>query len=163
MQFKTPDGESFEISTDVWERAGMPNFVSSPRCYHTDAPCIVVPITDVAPPRRQSGIAGFGENGLNNERLCSILTAFRNSKPLPPVEVIEAAPAGSHRYSLYDGMHRYRASAAAGFTHLPINVIRDHRQFLKKEKAAGAQTVRLNRSSREADDIKPGDDMGLAQ
>ena len=104
----------------------------------------------VAPPKRKLGLTGFGESGLNDERLESLLRAFCSDTPLPPVEVIELKSAEPYRYRVYDGTHRYRASIAAGFSRLPVRVIPDPQAFLDGETTAGAQTVRLECGERPA-------------
>ena len=144
MQFKTPDEESFEISNLLWERAGMPDFVASRPCYHVDdVPCTLVPASDIVPLKRKPGIPGFGENGLNDQRLESLFRAFRSDIPLPPVQLIEVKLGGRYRYKVYHGVHRYFASVAAGFSHLPVTVIADPEPFVEDEIKRGAQRVWL--------------------
>jgi hypothetical protein len=53
--------------------------------------------------------------------LLRILTGFKSGQPLPPVHAREAIP-GPYRYTLYNGAHRFYASLAAGFTHIPVVV-----------------------------------------
>jgi hypothetical protein len=145
MKFKTPDGEPFEISTDLWQRAGMPDFVGSRCCYQTeDTPCTLVPTSDIVPLKREPGIPGFGENGLNDGRLESILQAFRDDIQLPPVQLIELKSGGRYRYKIYHGVHRFYASVAAGFSHLPVKVVPDYQQLVDDE---GAKRVWLTPAS----------------
>lgn len=50
---------------------------------------------------------------------------------------------GDYRYKIYNGVHRYYASVAVGFSHLPVTVKPDVQRALEDEIAAGAKTERL--------------------
>lgn len=47
------------------------------------------------------------------------LIGMRDGAPMPPVVVLDVA-SGSFRYRLNDGFHRFRASIALGYSHIPI-------------------------------------------
>jgi hypothetical protein len=55
------------------------------------------------------------------EQLLRILIGFKSGDLLPPAHVIEASP-GPYRFTLYHGAHRYYASLAARFSHIPVVV-----------------------------------------
>jgi hypothetical protein len=75
----------------------------------------------------------------------SILDAFFRDCPLPPVEVT-TDETGRFRYKVYNGMHRFYASIAVGFSHLPVvEIIDDARAFLEAE---AADIVAWNRANR---------------
>jgi ParB-like chromosome segregation protein Spo0J len=63
-------------------------------------------MSDVAPPERDPG-----------QRMIEILNAIREGIFLPPVAVYEKL-SPPYRYEVYDGYHRYYASAAAGLVDL---------------------------------------------
>lgn len=146
MQFENNDAAPFEIPTEWWEAAGMPGFVRSAPHYdfNFDRNGKVVPVAEVAPPRRKPGCGGFSKDGFDEERMVSILRAFCAGKPLPPVEVTEVCiNSALFRYRVYNGLHRYYASIAAAFSHLPVTVVPDVQSFLDREAAVGAKTERL--------------------
>jgi hypothetical protein len=143
MQFKASDGVAFEIPTEWWERTKMPEFAPSAPAYAVDPthPHIDVPISEIAPLRRKPGLAGYSRDGFDETRMISILCAFCSQAPLPPVQVNEYS-SDSYRYKLYDGLHRFYASVAAGFSHLPIEVVGDLQAFFEAEAADEAEWKR---------------------
>jgi hypothetical protein len=145
MQFRNTEGGLFEIPTEWCEAAGAPNFVQEPPyCYEVspDTGCRVVLVSEVAPPKRKPGLKGFSKDGFAEEKMVSILRAFRDHSALPPIEVNEIS-AGHYRYKVYDGVHRCYASVAAGFSHLPVTIKPDVQSCLDAEEAAGAKTEHL--------------------
>lgn len=136
MEFQTGSGVQFEIPTDWWERAGMLRFVRRiPHYTFTDTGRVrIVPIVEISPFRRSPNLAGYSRDGFEKRRMVSILTAFCTGAPLPPVEVNECG-SGGFRYVLYDGMHRFYASIAAGYPLLPVVVNENGRAFLDAEDA----------------------------
>ncbi len=102
----------FEIPDAWWDAAGMSGFTPRARTYTVapsqNDPVIVVPISDIAPPERDPNVQGFCE-----ERMIAVLRAFYSGTALPPVEVKEKSDP-PYRYRVYDGYHRYYASAGAG-------------------------------------------------
>src|ERR1017187_1199004 len=136
MDFRTGSGALFEIPTGWWERAGMPRFVRRALHYaFTDTGRIqVVPISEIFPLRRSPNLPGYSRDGFDECRMVSVLQAFCSCAPLPPVEVNECA-SGSYRYVLYDGMHRFYASIAAGYSQLPVVVVVNPKAFLDAEDA----------------------------
>jgi len=137
MEFQTGSGAPFEIPTDWWERAGMLRFVRRALHYaFTDTGRErIVPIAEISPLRRSRNLAGYSRDGFEEKRMVSILTAFCTGAPLPPVEVNEC-DSGGFRFALYDGMHRFCASIAAGYPHLPVLVTVNPRAFMDAEDAA---------------------------
>lgn len=57
----------------------------------------------------------------SKERLLRVFAGMRSGQPLPPIHTREAA-GGLYSLTLYHGMHRFLASIAAGFTHIPVVV-----------------------------------------
>jgi hypothetical protein len=137
MEFQTSSGVPFDIPTDWWERAGMLRFVRrTPHYAFTDTGRErIVPIAEISPLRRSRNLTGYSRDGFEERRMVSILTAVCTGAPLPPVEVNECAREG-FRYALYDGMHRFYASIAAGYSHLPVVVADNVKAFLDAEDAA---------------------------
>jgi hypothetical protein len=80
-------------------------------------PTTVVPLSAVAAPVRNKNVAWFKE-----QRMVDVLRGFRVGDKLPPIEVDEPPTKTGFGYRVRDGFHRYYASAAAGFTELPVSV-----------------------------------------
>ena len=108
-----------EIPRDWWTFCEMEDFKPKSRYYPCATPrgqtVEVVPLADVEPPQRSPGTPTF-----RKYKLVPILLAFRSPEcRLPPVQV-EAASCGSYRFKLLNGFHRFYASVAVGYSHLPI-------------------------------------------
>ncbi len=81
-----------------------------------------VPIKDVGPVSRNSGVGIFNdseEEGSARERVVRILRGFRFDNAIPPVEIVEGQAGYPYRYKLVHGAHRFYCSLAAGFTCVP--------------------------------------------
>jgi hypothetical protein len=58
------------------------------------------------------------------DRMVSVLQDIALRREIWPIEIIEGA-SGDYRYRLHHGAHRFHASVAAGFSHIPaIKVVR---------------------------------------
>lgn len=127
MKFKTPSGVEFEIPDDWWNFAEMNDFsacrttythASQESCQPEIETC-EVSLGEIEPPMRAEGITQF-----HKSRMVPILLVFRfPGCALPPVQVRLKTPSDQYRFKVYDGLHRYYASVAAGFTHLPVTVV----------------------------------------
>lgn len=122
MHYRVPhEGIEFEIPDSWWVSAEAVGFSPSTVAYVASSceewPTTLVSIMDVEAPRRNVGIVG-----LNEDRTVSLLKAFRDSIPLPPLEVYEPSEPKRVRYRVQHGFHRYYASIAAGFSMLPVSV-----------------------------------------
>ena len=125
MRFETPRGDHvFEIDDDWWQFAEMDQF--SPIQgdgyfpYNTDsgANVDVLRISDIQPPERATGLATF-----KKYKLVPVLLAFRSPEcSLPPVCVARNGVGSPYAYSLANGLHRYYASVAVGYTSIPALV-----------------------------------------
>jgi ParB-like chromosome segregation protein Spo0J len=76
-----------------------------------------------APPARRVHVGGF-----DPDRMKSVLAAFGDDSALPPVEADRPPGEGPFVYRLRDGYHRFMASVAAGYTHVPV-VIKPYFDF----------------------------------
>ena len=114
-------GIDFEIHDDWWTEAGMSGFVPKSPAYDADAPthgvAATVPVGEVTAPRRDPGVQWFG-----HDRMVSILRGLASGDRMPRIPVYEA-PQDCRRYRPCDGFHRFYASIAAGFTHLPVEIV----------------------------------------
>lgn len=80
------------------------------RC--TDRAAVLAPLAVVCGPQARL---------LNRERLVKILRGFRDGADLPPVVAYAEATAGA--IELLQGVHRWRASLAYGFTYIPCVLV----------------------------------------
>ena len=114
----------FEIPDEWWAEAGMTGFVPSGPAYHSTAAAThVVRLRDMEPPFR------FPEHpldwrGFSHVRLVSILRGIAAGIEIEPVSLVELPPSdvppAPFRYRVRNGLHRFYASIAAGFDHLPL-------------------------------------------
>jgi hypothetical protein len=107
----------FEIPDEWWHEAGMADFVSRTASYRpaaTSRPLIMAPLPSIEVPRRTPGLLG-----LDRGRTVRALRCIAQGQALPPVPA-EELYGERHLFMLRDGFHRYHASVAAGFTHLPL-------------------------------------------
>jgi hypothetical protein len=107
----------FEILDEWWHEAGMADFVPRTVSYFpaaTSRPLIMAPLPLIEVPRRTPGLLG-----LDRGRTVRALRCIAEGRALPPVPA-EELYGERHLFMLRDGFHRYHASVAAGFTHLPL-------------------------------------------
>ena len=130
---------AFEISDEWWSEAGAVGFQPNADCFvHTACGPLdhlaIISLRDVAPMLREPGSYpnghGFRKHGPNGETLggmVGVLTAIVTGEPLPPVKACRtrAASAEGMSYKVFDGFHRFYASHALGFTHLPCVLVQD--------------------------------------
>lgn len=120
MRYRHPkENIEFEIA-DTWiAAAGVIGFVPTQPAFLATAdpnwPTILVPISTVRAPWRNTGVIG-----LHEDRTVALLRAYAGRTPVPPLEV--HTPPGQARYDVRDGYHRYFTSIAMGFTMLPVSV-----------------------------------------
>ncbi len=131
----------FEIP-DAWLiEAGVGVFTPATRCFRYTATtsadvCVEALLMEIAPMLRIPGVHpaahGFRPRGRNGEQdggMIGVLVAIVTGVPLPPVSVcmLRQKSAEGFVYKVRDGFHRYYASIALGFTHLPCAIGYDTR------------------------------------
>lgn len=85
----------------------------------TDLSVQLVALSDIEPPQR-----GPGKVSLVPARADAIIYGMIDCKQMPPIRVkVPADPGGEYRYALYDGFHRFYLSVAAGFSHIPVEIV----------------------------------------
>jgi hypothetical protein len=121
MIFHTPSGVAFDIPEDWWAFADMPDFKPASEyypCGQRDGDVQIVPLADIEPLKRNLGVSLFEKC-----RMVPVLFAFQSRFcDLPPIE-LHPNGAGQFRYRVSNGCHRYYASIAAGYTHIPALVL----------------------------------------
>lgn len=120
MHFHHPfEDFQFEIPDVWWKEANANLHKHSAEAFvalsDVQWPTVLVPIGEVAAPRRSPGVEGLGR-----ERTISVLRAIIEGTPLPPLEVHRSPDA--LRLVVRDGFHRYFASVALGYPLLPVSI-----------------------------------------
>lgn len=96
----------------------MNSFRPRSSAYATDHPnTAIVPIHEIAP-LDMSARQHLDHEGLDRKRMISVLVDIVEYRPMWPIKMM-VWPHKKFKYILADGAHRYFASAAAGFTHIP--------------------------------------------
>jgi hypothetical protein len=117
VTYMTHDQVGFKIP-DTWlQRAGIPAVPLVIDHFRSRAPHTVIDITSITSPIRLEGVRWFDE-----ARLISIFEGIIASDSIPPIDV-DLAPAPAQRYRVRDGLHRYYASIALGFSRVPVTVL----------------------------------------
>ncbi len=120
MKFHTPGNSvPFKIPDDWWTFTEMATFSPGSDYYpykeQSESPVVLVHMSQIEPPKRNSGVPRF-----RKYKLVPILLAFKSPEcHLPPVEVAPLVPAGSYSYGVVNGYHRFYTAAAAGYKLLP--------------------------------------------
>lgn len=121
----------YELLDEWWAEARMQGFRpqrSSYRAQEALLPVQEVPIAEVEPLLRQLSHGVFNDNlefGTARERVVSILAAFRDDVPLPPIDVVRSMPGSSYRFKLWHGAHRFYCAVAAGLRAVPATDVTD--------------------------------------
>ena len=135
---------AFEIDDDWLIEAAVEGFHPETDCFRYILPgplehVAVLGPEEVAPMLRKPGVHpashGFRRYGFNGEKaggMVGVLTAVVTGWPLPPIQVCRtrAKSAEGFSYKIQDGFHRFYASHALGFTHLPCVIQHDLREQL---------------------------------
>lgn len=113
----------FEIPDEWWAEAGMSRFTPAATAYRSKAGATHIPLRDIEPPVRQPDVTR-DFRGFDRSRMISVLAGIAANEEIAPVPVLilPRLPDISHapfRFRALDGLHRYYASVAAGFEHLP--------------------------------------------
>ena len=120
MRFETPaPGITFDIPNE-WRRfADMAGFTPASEFYPpNESPFEALTLAEVQPPVRFDGVPLF-----KKYKLVPVFFAFQSPEcALPLVQVIELPEPGRYRYAVHNGFHRFYASVAAGYSHLPATV-----------------------------------------
>jgi hypothetical protein len=122
MRFTLPDGRRFEICDDWWTEAGMDRFerqgdISYRSRYQPTM--TLVPLADIELPLMTRRLQ-LGPFGLDDSRMVKVLREIARREEIWPVEIVETE---SGEYHLKHGTHRFHASVAAGFSHIPAIVV----------------------------------------
>jgi hypothetical protein len=112
----------FEIPDDWLSAAGMIGFVAADSAYRSTAAAILIPLAAIEPVYRFTAHPKDWR-GFDRARLISIFEGFVAGSEIEPVPLLELPDMdfrrAPYRYRVLNGFHRFYASIAAGFDHLP--------------------------------------------
>lgn len=111
--------ELMQILAEWLREAGVQNFTPTASSYRCTAPHVLLALAEIEPISRVRPLDG---NGFAHDRLIRVLVGIRDGAALPPVPV-ERIEKGAHLYRLRDGTHRFYASGALGFSHVPAEIV----------------------------------------
>src|SRR5262249_37796925 len=119
--FKPREGVEFSIPVDWWAEAGMEGFALRSDSYRFAASPKVslVRLDDIAcPPLDGRRRPDHHHCGFNRERMVDVLRGVASQAMIPPISILERRE-GAYSCIVCDGYHRFYASLAAGFSHIP--------------------------------------------
>ena len=128
MRFPMPNFPcEFELPDEWWAEAGMVGFHPTTPAYRSGQAANVVPLTQVEPPYRRPDVTKDWR-GFDKARLIAVLQGLVVGDEMPPVPLQAISdghefPPAPYAYRVRDGVHRFYASVAAGFTHLPAELV----------------------------------------
>jgi hypothetical protein len=108
------------MSAECWIEANMEGFECGSEASYVYAPrpdVFLVRVADIAPPnmeRRQH----LGPGGFDHKRMVKVLRDIFSHNPMHPIKLVERQQ-DDYLYHLCDGYHRFHASVAAGYSHVP--------------------------------------------
>lgn len=110
---------TMEIPAEWLAEAGLQNFKPARVAIRCAAPHALIALDEIEPFVR---LVPLDANGFRRSKMMAVLEMIRDDRPCAePIYVWRQA---SHwPYCLRDGVHRYYASCALGFTHVPAEVI----------------------------------------
>jgi hypothetical protein len=122
MRFMLPDGRPFEIADESWTETGMNSFERGTDVAYRGRYQPTMRLFSIAHIELPSmtGRLHKGTFGLEPSRMVKVLREIARREEIWPVEIIESE---SRNYRLKHGAHRYHASIAAGFSHIPAIVV----------------------------------------
>jgi hypothetical protein len=123
--FTLPRGGEFSIPADWWAEAGMEGFACGLSATYRVTPLpeiLLVPVEAIEPLSMESrNHLSYG--GFDHERMVRVLQGFSTGAAIPPIQVAAQPPQRAYRYRLHHGAHRFFGSVAAGFSHVPAELV----------------------------------------
>jgi len=122
--FNFPRGEAFALPTEWWIEAGMDRFEPGADLAYSARPQLASKLyllAAIEPPRMGQRLRR-GHGGFERDRMVAVLRDMALRKEIWPIEITERA-SGPYLYSLHHGAHRFHASVAAGFLHIPAIIL----------------------------------------
>jgi hypothetical protein len=113
--------QSMIIPPEWLVEANVQNFKPTRPGFRCDADHVLIALADIEVPLRNSGYP-LDANGFRHDRMVRLLTGIRDDVSLPAIYV-ERGGLGQRRYRVRVGVHRYHASLALGFSHVPAEIV----------------------------------------
>jgi len=110
---------SMTVPASWLSEAGLQGFVPTRQAFRCDEPHIIISIANIEKMIRS---VPLDMNGFRRDRMMRVLTGIRDDDALPPIPV-QRADQGPLPYRLRDGTHRFYASLALGFSHIPAVLV----------------------------------------
>jgi hypothetical protein len=110
---------SMEIPAEWLTETGLQSFRPQRCAFRCAVPHQLIALAEIEPLVRN---VPLDANGFRRSRMISVLEMIRDDLPCDkPIEILRQP--GQRPYRLHNGVHRYYASRALGFTHVPADVI----------------------------------------
>ena len=109
------------VISDWRDEAGMRAFERESPFYRSSPQCWLVRLDCIEPPSMEQR-QHLGPGGFCRTRMVTVLRGFA-SQSLPPIELDEVPSDCEYAYQLRHGAHRFYASVAVGFSHVPAAVV----------------------------------------
>jgi hypothetical protein len=113
--------ETMEIPPEWLAEAGLQTYVATRPSFRCSAPHVLIALTDID---RMVRVVPLDANGFRRDKMMPVLVGIRDGADIVPPVPVEAISIG--RYRLRDGTHRYYASLALGFSHLPCEICKPY-------------------------------------
>jgi hypothetical protein len=110
-------GETMEIPPAWLAEAGVHGYIATRPSFNCSASHVSIPLADI---ERVVRTRPLDANGFCHDRMIRILVGIRDGADMVPPVPVEQIAVG--KYRLRDGTHRFYASLALGFTHLPCEI-----------------------------------------
>jgi len=120
-EIQLPVGKMISLPSEWWQAAGMDGFKPISAAYGLpEGDVFLAPLSSIMPmtDTQMIGRSRLTFNGLDRDRMVSALSAIATGATLPPIKLFPHRHQG-FEFLLADGMHRFYASMAVGFTHIP--------------------------------------------
>jgi len=127
MRFQMPNYPcEFELPNQWVVESGLSTFMPTTSAYNSTSSAVLTPLNEIEPPIRKREVEkdwrGFGR-----KRMIRVMSGVVTGAEIEPVPLREldddGNPAAPFRYRVRDGFHRFYASVAAGFSHLPAIIL----------------------------------------
>jgi hypothetical protein len=146
MHFRLPQSNvAFDIPEEWLREAGALGFRATAQSYsgtphdtYRDFPLVVVPLRDIEPPG-----GGLGTPLFDRRRMVSALRALARGAEMTALVLQEWPTDSNYRYALWEGAHRFYASVALGFSHVPASVVGGSSDVLSEHPAPSADAATL--------------------
>jgi hypothetical protein len=117
LNFNLPRGDQFKLPAEWWNEAGMKTFQRQSPSYpfQRSPKILLVRIDSIEPLSLKHRL----DQVLRRPSLVSIFRRIASGSVMPPIQLDELPPNGEYAYRIHRGAHRFYASVAAGFTHIP--------------------------------------------